>query len=403
MVFLHANKRFGRHDIDSIAKEVRKSVDEVRRYAESFWTRGRTEIEGWPKLVAVVEKGEASLRETLSLHDALAAKVCALAVSSASTLCAHDSCCSLPSATETLGCTLKLLVTSKWDSPRSMTGARVRLFSSHVTQRQHSLRRLRRFLLCKTQELGALDGEHLRREVLRFPRFRFDHVFRSRSAHELRRRAETLLRACERDLLDSFAKEERKATTAAGVLRAAEEESAQQLKRLEAEKDRLTAELAVVQNRAQAAQLNARAASANPSLISVVNGKYVVAASAAPPPGAQSAAPSRAQPAVASKALPAASAGPNPAAPEPARASTLSAVVARPIKNPLPDQVMPVFARIVSEAGALGQRLLVSKVASVLVGASARQVLCPPLANSCVRIAAHTANVRALLCYADHA
>lgn len=97
MTFLHANKRFGRHDFEAIAKEVGKPVPEVQRYAEvghfplptppsaqgpyrsrmfqNFWSRGRDEIDGFLKLVAAVEKGEASLREARSFQDSLTAKV----------------------------------------------------------------------------------------------------------------------------------------------------------------------------------------------------------------------------------------------------------------------------------------------------------------------------------------
>jgi hypothetical protein len=188
-----------------------------------------------------------------------------------------------------------------------------------------------------------------------------------------------LLRACERDLLDTFVKEERKAHTAAGALRAAEEEAALQQRRWEAEKERLSKELAELTERAKAAQQVARTAAANPSAVVLDSGKYKLQ------PAAGLVAPLRAAASAATAQQPVLL--PRPAAPSVAAVPALlpsdavaptAAPVARPVVAPprvqLPNEVMPVFARIVSEAGSIGQAALRDKIAATLVGASARQV-----------------------------
>ena len=73
--FIKANEKYGRDDLESIAKEVEgKTPEEVMEYAQVFWERCNelTDIE---RIMAQIERGEAKIQRRFSIKKALDAKV----------------------------------------------------------------------------------------------------------------------------------------------------------------------------------------------------------------------------------------------------------------------------------------------------------------------------------------
>lgn len=56
--FIKASAKHGRHEHEKIAKEMGRSVEEVKRYCEVFWTRGEAEFQAqeWDRLIKQIEK-----------------------------------------------------------------------------------------------------------------------------------------------------------------------------------------------------------------------------------------------------------------------------------------------------------------------------------------------------------
>ena len=72
--FVRASAKHGRTGYDKIAKELRKPIDECRRYADAFWPRGPLNFPAteWEKTVKSIEKGEKRLEEIQRLTSATA-------------------------------------------------------------------------------------------------------------------------------------------------------------------------------------------------------------------------------------------------------------------------------------------------------------------------------------------
>ena len=67
--FIQANVTFGRHDLESISEQVkRKSLDEVKAYAEVFWSR-YTELKNFDRLIRRIEQGEKMLERRRALDE----------------------------------------------------------------------------------------------------------------------------------------------------------------------------------------------------------------------------------------------------------------------------------------------------------------------------------------------
>nr|XP_054490361.1 SWI/SNF-related matrix-associated actin-dependent regulator of chromatin subfamily A member 5-like [Agelaius phoeniceus] len=88
--FLKANEKWGRDDIENIAREVEgKTPEEVIEYSAVFWERCN-ELQDIEKIMAQIERGEARIQRRISIKKALDTKLNQLG------------CCRLHSAT--LGC-----------------------------------------------------------------------------------------------------------------------------------------------------------------------------------------------------------------------------------------------------------------------------------------------------------
>lgn len=73
--FIKANEKYGRDDIDNIAKEVEgKTPEEVIEYSSVFWERCH-ELQDIERIMAQIERGEAKIQRRASIRKALDAKV----------------------------------------------------------------------------------------------------------------------------------------------------------------------------------------------------------------------------------------------------------------------------------------------------------------------------------------
>eukprot|EP00069_Balaena_mysticetus_P010011 bmy_20500T0 len=73
--FIKANEKYGRDDIDNIAREVEgKSPEEVMEYSAVFWERCN-ELQDIEKIMAQIERGEARIQRRISIKKALDAKI----------------------------------------------------------------------------------------------------------------------------------------------------------------------------------------------------------------------------------------------------------------------------------------------------------------------------------------
>ncbi|KAH0630943.1 hypothetical protein JD844_004332 [Phrynosoma platyrhinos] len=73
--FIKANEKYGRDDIDNIAREVEgKSPEEVIEYSAVFWERCN-ELQDIERIMAQIERGEARIQRRISIKKALDVKI----------------------------------------------------------------------------------------------------------------------------------------------------------------------------------------------------------------------------------------------------------------------------------------------------------------------------------------
>ena len=73
--FIKANEKYGRDDIENIAKDVEgKTPEEVIEYNAVFWERCH-ELQDIERIMGQIERGEAKIQRRLSIKKALDQKV----------------------------------------------------------------------------------------------------------------------------------------------------------------------------------------------------------------------------------------------------------------------------------------------------------------------------------------
>ncbi|ESO93825.1 hypothetical protein LOTGIDRAFT_182249 [Lottia gigantea] len=167
--FIKANEKYGRDDIDSIAREVEgKTPEEVIQYSTVFWERCN-ELQDIEKIMAQIDRGEARIQRRIGIKRALDVKM------------------------------------ARYRAPfhqlRIQYGTNK---GKNYTEEED------RFLVCMLHKLG-FDKENvydeLRQAVRQAPQFRFDWFIKSRTAMELQRRCNTLITLIERENLELEEKE----------------------------------------------------------------------------------------------------------------------------------------------------------------------------------------------------
>ncbi|XP_075211463.1 nucleosome-remodeling ATPase imitation SWI [Lycorma delicatula] len=159
--FIKANEKYGREDIENIAKDVEgKTPEEVMEYSAVFWDRCH-ELQDIDRIMAQIERGEAKIQRRASIKKALDAKM------------------------------------ARYRAPfHQLRIAYGTNKGKNYTEEED------RFLVCMLHKLG-FDKENvyeeLRAAVRCAPQFRFDWFIKSRTAMELQRRCNTLITLIERE------------------------------------------------------------------------------------------------------------------------------------------------------------------------------------------------------------
>ncbi|XP_031801066.1 probable global transcription activator SNF2L1 isoform X2 [Sarcophilus harrisii] len=167
--FIKANEKYGRDDLDNIAREVEgKSPEEVNEYSAVFWDRCN-ELQDIEKIMAQIERGEAKIQRRISIKKVLDAKI------------------------------------ARYKAPFHQL--RIQYGNNkgkNYTEEED------RFLICMLHKMG-LDRENvyeeLRQCVRNAPQFRFDWFIKSRTAMEFQRRCNTLISLIEKENLEIEEKE----------------------------------------------------------------------------------------------------------------------------------------------------------------------------------------------------
>eukprot|EP00727_Mastigamoeba_balamuthi_P011170 m51a1_g6676 putative myb domain-containing protein (1645) ;mRNA; f:210997-220030 len=157
--FTRATEHYGRAAYDKIAQEVgTKTPDEVETYAKVFWERFK-EVHDGEKVSRVVGREEERAQRAVKATNSMKAKV---AKYKAPLMQMH-----VPLATRTI-----------------------------YTEEEDA------FLVCMAAREGFGRWDLIREEIKHAPQFRFDWMFRSRSAVDIGKRCETLLKLIEREAED---------------------------------------------------------------------------------------------------------------------------------------------------------------------------------------------------------
>ncbi|KAG9347098.1 hypothetical protein JZ751_006025 [Albula glossodonta] len=162
--FIKANEKWGRDDIENIAREVEgKTPEEVMEYSAVFWERCN-ELQDIEKIMAQIERGEARIQRRISIKKALDTKI------------------------------------GRYKAPFHQ------LRISYGTNKgKNYTEEEDRFLICMLHKLG-FDKEsvydELRQCIRNSPQFRFDWFLKSRTAMELQRRCNTLITLIERENME---------------------------------------------------------------------------------------------------------------------------------------------------------------------------------------------------------
>lgn len=159
--FIKANEKYGRDDIENIARDVEgKTPEEVMEYSTVFWERCH-ELQDIDRIMGQIERGEAKIQRRAGIKKALDAKM------------------------------------ARYRAPFHQ------LRISYGTNKgKNYTEEEDRFLVCMLHKLG-FDKENvyeeLRAAVRSAPQFRFDWFIKSRTAMELQRRCNTLITLIERE------------------------------------------------------------------------------------------------------------------------------------------------------------------------------------------------------------
>uniref|UniRef100_A0A8C7CKW5 SNF2 related chromatin remodeling ATPase 5 n=1 Tax=Oncorhynchus kisutch TaxID=8019 RepID=A0A8C7CKW5_ONCKI len=162
--FIKANEKWGRDDIENIAREVEgKTPEEVIEYSAVFWERCN-ELQDIEKIMAQIERGEARIQRRISIKKALDTKI------------------------------------GRYKAPFHQ------LRISYGTNKgKNYTEEEDRFLICMLHKLGFEKEsvyDELRQCIRNSPQFRFDWFLKSRTAMELQRRCNTLITLIERENME---------------------------------------------------------------------------------------------------------------------------------------------------------------------------------------------------------
>lgn len=175
-----------------------KELNEVQRYFVAFWTNYRR-IAEWKKILEKVERGEKKILRLRHIRDAIMEKV-------------------ERHIEETFGSRLEELVKVGEDGQKKVPSTRELLnhswprmkinYGSGFSRNRSYQEEEDAFLVCMMYRHGYGAAERIRMEIRRAWQFRFDWYFKSRSAQEIQKRCDLLVKVIERENEEVQKKEE---------------------------------------------------------------------------------------------------------------------------------------------------------------------------------------------------
>lgn len=205
--FCNSLERHGRYDFASISSDVvnetGKDAAEVQRYFVAFFTN-YTRVNDWQKILDRVERGEKKILRLRQIRDAIQEKV---ERHLEDTFGEHygekgsKKGDRIPSVAE--------LIHYSWSRMKINygSGARGRGYQEEEDA----------FLVCMMYRHGYGAAERIRMEIRRAWQFRFNWYFKSRSAQEIQKRCDLLVRIIERDNAEVHQKENEEKAKANGT------------------------------------------------------------------------------------------------------------------------------------------------------------------------------------------
>lgn len=184
--FCTASERHGRYDLKSIANDVfndtGKDPKEIVRYFAAFWTNYRR-IEDWKKILEKIQKGEKKILRLRQIRDAIQEKVERHLEDTFGSQFADLNNGELPSINE--------LIEHSWSKMKFNygTGTKGRAYQEEEDA----------FLVAMMYRHGYGAAERIRMAIRRAWQFRFDWYFKSRSAQEIQKRCDVIVKIIEKE------------------------------------------------------------------------------------------------------------------------------------------------------------------------------------------------------------
>jgi SWI/SNF-related matrix-associated actin-dependent regulator of chromatin subfamily A member 5 len=196
--FCTSMDRHGRYDYAAISRDVAnetgKTLQEIQRYFVAFWTNYQR-INDWPKILEKVERGEKKILRLRQIRDAIQEKVERHLEDTFGAFYGEDSNGKIPPVAE--------LLQYSWPKMKINYASSGR---GRGYQEEEDA-----FLVCMMYRHGYGAAERIRMEIRRAWQFRFDWFFKSRSAQEIQKRCDLLVKVVERENEDLRKKEEEEA------------------------------------------------------------------------------------------------------------------------------------------------------------------------------------------------
>ena len=184
--FCTASERHGRYDFHSVLNDVRndtgKDPKEIVRYFAAFWTNYRR-IQDWKKILERIVKGEKKILRLRQIRDAIQEKVERHLEDVFGSQFADLKGGELPSIDE--------LIEHSWSKMKFNygTGTKGRAYQEEEDA----------FLVAMMYRHGYGAAERIRMAIRRAWQFRFDWYFKSRSAQEIQKRCDVLVKIIEKE------------------------------------------------------------------------------------------------------------------------------------------------------------------------------------------------------------
>ena len=196
--FCTSLERHGRYEFNNIRQEVAletgKDGAEIARYFVAFWTNYQRILE-WSKIIEKIERGEKKIQRLRQIREVIHEKVERHLEDTFSHLFGPDGKAdknqSIPSVAE--------LLHYSWPKMKINYG-----FSNRGKGYQEEEDA---FLVCMMYRHGYGAAERIRMEIRRAWQFRFDWYFKSRTAVDIQKRCDVLVKIVEREIDDIHKKE----------------------------------------------------------------------------------------------------------------------------------------------------------------------------------------------------